>query len=191
MSVISQIESMLFVSIRPLTAKKIVQTAGADLPQVETALQQLAAIYKERGSGLCLLNNGDKWQLVTVEQHADLVKKFIRSEQLGELTRPALETLTVIAYRGPVTKAEIELIRGVNCSLILRNLLIRGLIEEIPDKQIDQEKYRITMEFMKFLGLQNITDLPDYASLSHHKTIEEMLQAEEQAKKEEITEKQQ
>ena|SRR3990167_1357432 len=184
MSLTSQIESILFVSIRPLTSKKIAQATGVDLAQVENALLKLTSDYKERGSGLCLLNNGDTWQLVTVEQHADLVKKFIRSEQLGELTRPALETLTVIAYRGPVTKAEIELIRGVNCSLILRNLLIRGLIEEIPDKQIDQEKYRPSIEFMKFLGLQTISDLPDYKNLSHHKTIEEMLRVEEQVKKE-------
>jgi len=73
--------------------------------------------------------------MTTAKESSEIVEKFLKEELTGEMTRPQLETLTIIAYRGPMTKMEIEQIRGVNCSLILRNLLMRGLVEAKLDKK--------------------------------------------------------
>ena len=98
----------------------------------------------------------------------------MRGEQVGELTRPSLESLTIIAYRGPITKAELEMIRGVNCSMILRNLLIRGLIRE--EKGKTESVFRVSLEFLRWLGVQQASDLPDYDKLSGSDLIDQVLQ---------------
>jgi len=112
---------------------------------------------------------------------AHVAKDFIKSEQSGELTKPSLETLTIVAYRGPITKAELEQIRGVNCSLIIRNLLIRGLIvgdEEVGNGQI---YYRVTVDFLKYLGLNFAAELPDYARLHSAENLESILNINEKS----------
>ncbi len=107
--------------------------------------------------------------------HAELVASFLKDETSGELTRPALETLSIIAYRQPITKPELEQIRGVNCSLILRNLLLRGLIEDKEDSKRMQTVYRVTMDFVRLLGLSSMDQLPDYQSLREHPHIDDVL----------------
>lgn len=182
-SLLSVLESILFVAVKPVSTAKLATVIGRDKQEIESFLQQLAARYQNEDSGLRLIHDGHVWQLVTAEKNSIIVKNFLRAESLGELTRPALETLTVIAYRGPVTKSEIETIRGVNCSLILRNLMIRSLIEEIPDEHEDQQQYRVTLDFLKYIGLTHISELPDFEALSHHHSLEALLLAEEQNKK--------
>jgi segregation and condensation protein B len=98
----------------------------------------------------------------------------VKDETTGELTRPQLETLTVIAYRGPVSKAELEQIRGVNCTMILRNLMMRGLINEQTENGVAQ--YAVAMEFMSFLGAASAAELPDYEMLRRDKRIEDILE---------------
>lgn len=163
-----QIEALLFASSKPLAAAKLVQLTGATKPQVEAALAQLAGAHAERAGGIRVLVNGDEAQMVTAPAVADTVAAFLKDETTGELTRPSLETLTIIAYRGPVTKPEIEQIRGVNCSLILRNLMMRGLVEAAEDKRLLQTTYRISMEFLRHLGVDAVADLPDYGRLNAH-----------------------
>ena len=97
---------------------------------------------------------------------------MIEEQIISELTQPQLEALTIIAYRGPITKLELETIRGVNCSLILRNLLIKGLITA------NGGKYQITVKFMQHLGISSVEELPDYDRLSKSETIEEVLNKE-------------
>ena len=94
----------------------------------------------------------------------------------GELTPPSVETLTIIAYRVPITKPAIEQIRGVNCSLILRNLLIRGLIEEHEDKQRLQNTYTISFEFLRHLGVDRVEDLPQYIELHADEIVQQFIQ---------------
>jgi segregation and condensation protein B len=89
-----------------------------------------------------------------------------------------LETLTIIAYRGPVSRAEIEQIRGVNCAIILRNLLMRGLVENQEDKKKMQTVYNITFDFLQFLGLKEQSELPDYAKLNSSESLEKILSSE-------------
>lgn len=151
---------------------------GAKLQEVEEAVELLKEKYNQPESGVWLVENktlrDKEVQLATSPDSQSIVQKFLRDELTGELTRPALETLTIIAYRGPMTKPEIEQIRGINCSLILRNLLIKGLVE-IEERQKDPY-YRISFEFMKYLGISNVSELPDYDELHQHESLEEYLE---------------
>src|SRR3989339_393383 len=118
----SKIESLLFVAGKPLTAKKIAEMIGVKEAEVESALKELQDQYAQSGAGVQLFSTGREWQMGTSGKNASVVSDFVKAEFSGELTRPQLEALTVIAYRGPISKMQLEIIRGVNCSLILRNL---------------------------------------------------------------------
>jgi len=171
----SQIESLLFISNQPFTIKKLVELTKAEKSSVNEAMNQLIAEYNQQGRGVAIQKIDDKVQLVTAAENAKLVKDFIKAETTGELSRAALETLTIVAYRGPVSRAELEQIRGVNCAIILRNLLIRGLVESTQDKSKMQVSYNITFDFLKFLGLKAQSELPDYAKLNSSASLEKIL----------------
>lgn len=180
----SKIESLLFISNQPFSIGKLASLTKSENDKVEQAIQELMNEYNSHEKGIALQRVDDKVQMATTPDNAKLVKDFIKEEFTGELSRAALETLTIIAYRGPIVKAEIEQIRGVNCSVILRNLLIRGLIESTDDKKKMQTSYNITLDFLKFLGVNEQLDLPDYARLNSSESIEKVLSAENQIKEE-------
>lgn len=175
MTLQSQLESLLFVSAKPLSIKELADLTETKVSEVERALTVLAQEYKEQERGFMLINNNNQYQLTTSSDNTELVAKFLRDETSGELSQPSLETLTIIAYRGPIAKLDLERIRGVNCSLILRNLLLRGLIEEKIDKQKNENFYAVTLDFIKFLGISAITELPDYEKLHKEETIDQVL----------------
>ena len=102
-------------------------------------------------------------------------------ETTGELTRAALETLTIVVYRGPIGRAELEQIRGVNCAIILRNLLIRGLVTSEARKEKLETVYQVSLDFLKFLGLRTPQELPDYEKLNSSENIEKLLQQKNQS----------
>lgn len=176
MNLSSQLESLLFISSKPLSVKEISELTGAKAKEVEEALENLAREYKEQARGFILIKNNGQYQLTTAPENTELVSKFLKDETSGELSQPSLEALTIIAYRGPITKLELERIRGVNCSLILRNLLIRGLIEEKADKQKNDNLYSVTLDFIKFLGISSLEELPDYEKLHRDDSLEEVLE---------------
>jgi len=178
MNLKSKIESLLFISTHPLSIKKIIEITKGDVGEVEKALAELQEEYNKRNGGIQLMKNGSQYQMVTSGDNAPLIKEFLKDEMTGELTRPSLETLTIIAYRGPITKPEIEQIRGVNCSLILRNLLIRGLIEAKEDKKSMATYYNITFDFMRYLGINDVTELPDYEKLHSNEILEKLFEEE-------------
>ena len=179
MSAKSEIESLLFVSSRPLTVKRLAEATGRDKKEVQEALEALLADYDARAEpGFVVLRNGDEVQLATGPDHAELVRNFLKDETFGELTRPALETLTIVGYRGPLTKAELEQIRGVNCSLILRNLMIRGLVESEgkADDPASPATYRVTFDFLRYLGIRQTNELPDFEVLSSDENLQKLLE---------------
>jgi segregation and condensation protein B len=181
MSVKSEIESLLFVASRPISLKRLAEATGHSKDEVKKALEALMAEYDAReGAGVVVLRNGDEVQLATSPDHADLVKTFLKDETFGELTRPALETLTIVGYRGPLTKAELEQIRGVNCSLILRNLMIRGLVETLDGGKEGAlpSQYRVTFDFLRYLGIRQASDLPDYDALRSDENLQKLLDAQ-------------
>jgi segregation and condensation protein B len=184
MNIKNQIESILFISNKPLTVKRLAEICNRQKAEVETVLETLKREYNGNEKGIKIIEHDGKIQMATDKDSSEIVEKFLKEELTGEMTRPQLETLTIIAYRGPVTKMELEQIRGVNCSLILRNLLIRGLIEARLDKKIQTTIYNVTPDFVRFLGLTEISQLPDYDKLSSHETIESLLSRDEDKEKE-------
>ncbi len=174
-----QIEALLFLSNKPLSTKKIADLVERSKAEVETVLEVLRQEYNIDSRGLRLIFNADEVQMATAPEVTDIVEKFLKEEQTGEMTRPQLETLTIIAYRGPITKMELEQIRGVNCSLILRNLMIRGLVEETVNKKIKTIVYQVTLDFIRHLGLTSTKDLPDFERLSQSETLLDLLNRDE------------
>ena len=173
-----KIESLLFASAKPLTLKRLAEILEAKKEEVKQAAEELIGEYDQRNGGVVIVRDGQKLQMMTSPNFSDLIKEYLHSEMTGELTRPSLETLTIIAYRQPATKAELEMIRGINCSLILRNLLIRGLIEAREDKQTGINRYRLTFDFMQYLGVKDVSELPDYGNLNKDINLEELLNQE-------------
>ncbi|MEK7569960.1 MAG: SMC-Scp complex subunit ScpB [Patescibacteria group bacterium] len=170
-----KIEALLFLAGRPLSVKKLCELTEAKKTDVEKAADALVTQYESRSSGLLLQKASDSYQMVTHPDVRSLAQAYAKEEVSSELTKPSLETLTIAAYRGPVTKAELEQIRGVNCSLILRNLLIRGLVEAAYDKTKATTVYQVTHDFVRFLGLAKVDELPDYLKLHDHETLLKLL----------------
>jgi segregation and condensation protein B len=175
MSTKTKIESLLFISAKPIGTKEMAQLIKKDTKELQAAADELMADYNEKKGGLQIIKNGSSYQMVSAPENSSLIQDFIKDETAGELTRPSMETLTIIAYRGPIAKLELERIRGVNCSLIIRNLLIRGLIEAKPDKKKNETYYSVTFDFIRFLGINDIKDLPNYEKLSKDDTLDKIL----------------
>lgn len=169
----SKLESILFISPKPMSVKKMAELAGGEADKVKEALKELMEKYNTEGSGINILEIGQNYQMVAAPSSKELVQEFVKEEMTGELTRPQLETLTVVAYRGPISKLELEQIRGVNCSLILRNLMIRGLVEMNEKK--GEKYYQITFDFMRHLGINKAEELPDYEKLHNSEVLERLL----------------
>lgn len=165
------IEALLFVAGSDLSVKKISDTTGFKDEIIEQSLVELEEKYNDL-SGVVLVRAGSKVRLATNPTIAETVAEYLNSEVTGDLTRPQLETLTIIAYRGPIIKPEIEMIRGVNCTVILRNLLMRGLIEEVSG-QIEPG-YNVTTDFLRFLGVKQTSELPDYKTLADEHLIDRL-----------------
>ena len=171
----SKIESLLFISNQPLTVKKLVKSTKAEKEKVQQAIKDLTSEYQEKQGGILIQKIEDKVLMATADDNTKLVKDYIKEETTGELSKPAIETLTIVAYRGPVSRAELEQIRGVNCAIILRNLLIRGLVEQKQDTKKMQMIYNITFDFLKFLGLSEQSELPDYDKLNSSESLDKIL----------------
>ena len=164
MNLRSKIESILFVTGEPVSLKKLEKVLGASPNEISSALNELAADYKNRG--LVILKKEDEFQFGTNAENSGLIEKLVKSEFTEDLTRAALETLTIVAYKGPLTRSEIEFIRGVNSSFIVRNLLLRGLIERIENpKDARSYLYKISFDFLKYMGIMSVEELPGYEEL--------------------------
>lgn len=174
------VEAILFAAGKPLTIKKIGALTALDESIVRTIIDELRDDYLTRERGIQLIESAEGVQLGTSGDAAHVIATMTKDETTGELTKAQLETLSIIAYRGPVTRGTLEEIRGVNCGMILRNLLIRGLIVEISDAARPGEKtYAVSHELVGFLGIARVSDLPDYAALSTHEALEAFLKSKE------------
>jgi len=164
----SKIESLLFVSPKPVTLRQLSSLGIGDASDIKKCLQDLKKEYFEKKCGIQIVEHDNKYQMVSAKENFELVQRLTKQEISGELSRPSLETLTIIAYRAPISKLDIETIRGMNCTLILRNLLMRGLVELKFDAQKKENYYNVSFDFMRYLGINSISDLPDYEKLSKH-----------------------
>ncbi|MBL7053933.1 SMC-Scp complex subunit ScpB [Patescibacteria group bacterium] len=166
----SIIECLLFIANRPLDKKDLIKITGKEKKDVSQALKELTQDYQNEEKGIRIIHSNKQWQMTTDPKHGSIVQRFLKTEVNEELTPASLETLSIIAYRGPIKKQDLEEIRGVNCTIILRNLLIKGLIiEKKPDnyKNNDNElSYNVSLEFVKYLGIKDIEDLPNFKELN-------------------------
>jgi segregation and condensation protein B len=160
-----QIVSILFVAEKPVALKELQEVLEVSEQDLKSAVAELMA--ENQTAGIILLAHNDKLQLASSPDNSALVRKFLSLELREKLTDPALETLAIILYRQPVSKAEIENIRGVNSQYTLRHLMIRGLVEKVQsasDKRM--QLYKTSLEFMQHLGIKNMQDLPDFEELT-------------------------
>lgn len=172
MDLIATLEAVLFAAGRPLSLESLTRSLRAEKSALSAAVDELASRHNHERSGIHILRRGNEVQMSTNPAAHSAVSEFVKSETEGELTKAQLETLTVIAYRGPITRPELEEIRGVNCALILRVLLMRGLIDEREDSDKLTPVYEISFNAMRRLGITSPSELPEYESLHAHENIE-------------------
>ncbi|MCF6508575.1 SMC-Scp complex subunit ScpB [Blastococcus sp. MG754426] len=160
------LEALLFVVDDPVDEETLAAALRCPPEQVRRGLADLAAAYDERSAGITLRRVGEAWRLYTREEHAGAVERYLGEGQRSRLTQAALETLAVIAYRQPVTRARVSAIRGVGVDGVMRTLLARGLVREVgSDPDSGGGLYATTPLFLERLGLASLADLPELAPL--------------------------
>jgi segregation and condensation protein B len=160
------IEALLFVSTQPLSLKDLMRATSSREDEVRAAIEVLRT--KLRGRGIRLFENHNTFHLATAPEQNQAVERFLTSSMRTELSKPALETLAIVAYKQPVTRAQVEAIRGVSSDQTLRNLLLRGLIIEAGQSQAPGKAtlYRTSMRFLQHIGLDNIDPMASLDYLS-------------------------
>jgi len=160
---IAGLEALLFVHGESLSIEKIEQCLGLEKGEGNKLVDQLAEVTSNDSRGLRIIKDFDKIQMVTKPEFGKILENFVRAELSEELTPASLETLSIISYLGPISRSQIEYLRGVNSVFTLRNLLLRGLIDRYPDpKRANAYLYRPSMELIRYLGVGEINELPDY-----------------------------
>ncbi|OFP37400.1 SMC-Scp complex subunit ScpB [Corynebacterium sp. HMSC071B10] len=162
----SRLESILLVVDTPVEAEAVAGVLGATREDVDAVLREWAAELDTRGSGIDLRETQEGWRLYTRPQNAEAVEAFVLDGTQSKLSRAALETLAVVAYRQPVTRAQVAGVRGVNVDGVMRTLTLRGLIAEVdPDEATGAHRYVTTELFLELLGIDSLSRLPDLAPL--------------------------
>lgn len=157
-----KIEAYLFFQGEPVTVKVLSKVLNIDIENIEAGLNILNQ-KNESDSGIVLIRYDDMITLGTHVDVNDFIEKMIKDDLQKELSKSALETLAIILYQGPVKRADIDYVRGVNSQFILRNLLIRGLIIRVDDPSDERTfLYKTSLELMAFLGITDIKQLPDF-----------------------------
>jgi segregation and condensation protein B len=161
------LEALFFVSDEPIAASVLAQTLDLDRRTVEAMCDKLAADLEDRRSGLVLRNIAGGWRMYTHPDTAPVVEQFVLSSRQARLTKAALETLAIVAYKQPVTRHQVSGIRGVNSDGVLRALVDRGLIEEAGRDETPGRPllYATTPGFLERLGLPSLASLPSLAPL--------------------------
>jgi segregation and condensation protein B len=160
----ASLEAILLVADEPVPVVVLAQVLERPRNEVSATLNDLAEEYKSEGRGFDLREIADGWRFYTREDCAPLVERFVSDGQEVRLTQAALETLAVVAYRQPVSRARVSAVRGVNCDSVMRTLVLRGLVEETgTDAETGAILYRTTGYFLERLGLASLEDLPDLA----------------------------
>lgn len=157
------VEGLLFVSDEPVPVSRLAEALEVSAEQIEEALAELREATRDGASrGLILQRRGDKVQLTTRPECAPYVEKFLGLSLTSRLSRPALETLAIVAYQQPITRPEIEMTRGVNCDGVIQTLLSKGLIEEVGRLETVGRpiQYGTTFAFLQHFGLRSLDDLP-------------------------------
>lgn len=165
------VESLLFASGTPVALRRLAEVIGVVQAEVRTAVMLLIEEYADAGRGIRLAEVAGGYQFRTAAEYADYVKKFVQ-EKPSKLSRAALETLSIIAYRQPLTKAEVELVRGVDVDGVLNSLLTKKLIRVVGRKDVAGRPwvYGTTPQFLELFGLNDLSSLPPLPAI-HEPTL--------------------
>ncbi len=160
------LEALLLVVDTPVGAETLASVTEQPVDRITAKLESMAAELAERDSGIDLREAGGGWRMYTRARYAPYVERLLLDGSRSKLTRAALETLAVVAYRQPVTRARVSAVRGVNVDAVIRTLVARGLITEAgTDEDTGATTFATTELFLERLGLSSLSDLPDIAPL--------------------------
>lgn len=173
----SQLEAILFWKAEPVSFKKLAALLNTDAASIQNGLIELENTLK--GRGLTLVHTDEEVMLGTAKELSPLIEQLTKEELTRDLGKAGLETLSIILYQGPISRADIDYIRGVNSQFIVRNLLIRGLVERIDNpKDARSFLYKTTLQLLSHLGISKIADLPEYEQV--RSDIESFKQSQQQ-----------
>ncbi|MDP2837871.1 MAG: SMC-Scp complex subunit ScpB [Candidatus Moranbacteria bacterium] len=177
-AVMSALESLLFISGEPLSLARLGKILQVSKAELTTVIDQLTKKYRDdSGSGLLLIQDEKSILLATKPSNLLFVEALTKSTLQENMSKAALEVLSIIAYRAPIARVDIDAIRGVNCSFTLRNLLLRDLISREGNPGDSRGYlYRPSLKFLQVLGLENIARLPDYQVLSEDERLRLILE---------------
>ncbi|ARU46092.1 SMC-Scp complex subunit ScpB [Corynebacterium silvaticum] len=165
----SRIESILLVVDSPVSVEALSRALTVDSEMVQKSLQEISTEFRHRGSGMELRESEEGWRLYSVRENAEVVEKFLLDGTQSRLSRAALETLAVVAYRQPATRAQVAAVRGVNVDGVMRTLQLRGLIREVDMGETAEagnaHHYETTELFLELLGIDSLDRLPELAPL--------------------------
>lgn len=168
-----KIEALLFFKGEPVTAGFLAKTLGVSDDEARVGLADLEQSLSERG--IVLMQNGDEYMLSSSPEMGSTIEGLLKEELNKELGKAGLETLATVLYRGPISRSEINYLRGVNSNYILRALLVRGLIEKV-DQGGRSTAYQPTFELLSYMGVSKVSDLPEYEEAQ--KSVDEFKKSE-------------
>jgi segregation and condensation protein B len=161
LNLVQKLEALLFWKAEPVKIKKLATLLNVDAAAIIAGLNELEQSLK--GRGLSLVRDDEEVMLGTAKELSPLIEQLTKDELSRDLGKAGVETLSIVLYQGPISRADIDYIRGVNSQFILRNLLIRGLVERV-DNPADARSflYKPTLALLSHLGVTKIADLPEY-----------------------------
>ena len=164
MTLESKIEAVLFWKSEPVQIKRLATLLKKSEPEIAEAIKNLENGLAERG--IELVQKDDEVMLGTRPEMSDIIETLTKEELIRDIGRAGLETLSIIVYRGPTTRRDIDYIRGVNSSFIVRNLMIRGLVEKVPNPSDERSfLYKPTFQLLQYLGVGKLDELPELAEV--------------------------
>ena len=161
LNISAKLEAILFWKAEPVSFKKLAELLKVDQATVKSTIQELEKNLQNRG--LTIVQTDHEVMLGTAKDFSSLIEQLTKEELTRDLGKAGLETLSIVLYQGPISRADIDYIRGVNSQFILRNLLIRGLVERIDNpKDARSFLYKTTLDLLAHLGISKVEDLPEY-----------------------------
>jgi segregation and condensation protein B len=174
----AQVQALLFALGRPLSRKELAQKLGSDAVSLNEALAELQSV----SGGIVVVDDGSEVELRTAQGASELIERIRKEEYARELGRAGAEALAAVLYRGPLTRSEIDFIRGVNSSQTLRTLTTRGLVRKVQNPKDERSfLYEPTTDLLSQLGVSRVEDLPDYAEVKEKlSALEEAYRSQQQ-----------
>lgn len=166
--IFSIIESLLFVSGEPMKSKHLASILEYSKEEIENLMEEMMESYSENSRGIKIIKIDESYQIVTKQENSQYIQKLLNVNVRQSLSQAALETLAIIAYKQPITRIEVEEIRGVKCDKAVVNLVEKGLVKECGRKEVPGRPilYATSEKFLKHFGLESLGDMPDLSEFS-------------------------